>query len=63
MGFVAGTQERALRAAAVTAADRIAEAAGGAFTAHQLGFYLMAQHAEDPACMKLRHRNRDTVAY
>ena len=59
----AGVEERVLRAAAVTAADKLVEARGGVFNAHQLGQYLIAKHGSDPKCLKLRLQTQDTIAY
>lgn len=47
----------------MVASDRIAEAAGSAFTAYQLGQYLIAKHGDNPAVKALQFVSRSTIAF
>lgn len=58
----AGPQETALRAAAVAACARIAAAAPGAPSAHQVGAWLLARAGGAPGA-PAAHLTRDTTAY
>ncbi|KAK9825196.1 hypothetical protein WJX81_006366 [Elliptochloris bilobata] len=57
-----GPQETALRAAAVAACARVAAAAPGGVTAHQVGAYLLARTSGETG-LPPGHLTRDTAAY
>lgn len=58
-----GPQEAELRAVALAACERIAAAAGGAFSPLDLGYYLWLSGKEEKARQFVRHHTKDTVFY
>ena len=58
-----GSQEAELRAVALAACERIVAAAGGAFTALDLGYYLWRGGKEARVRQFARHHTKDTVFY
>ncbi len=58
-----GPQECELRAAGLVACERLVEAAGGAFTALDLGYYLWLAGKRPEIRRFARHHTKDTVFY
>lgn len=58
-----GPQEAELRAVALATCDRIVTAAGEAFTALDLGYYLWRSGKDEKARQFPRHHTKDTVFY